>query len=527
MTKTAPNAAGELPFRTWTAIAPAIVAARRDWPTVRRLLEPHRDALVYGWREDAREDELRLGHVFLCAGEATAHLALIAAPSRQFRDFHTPAIKPRLTKAAVRLDDHLGDDKFLDDLCTRLASVTPFDPSTMPDAPDWLWVIQGYERYNLLADDERIVFPARWSGERPRLGLTRHVRIFDSHGRMGLMTRAGVITAPCRYAYLGDPDSRTGAACEASLDRVPNGLGPCDLIDTTGRRLNPPGIKVLAGSLSFGIGVAVREEDGAEGLKGFIAADGRLLGDIRWSRVARHHSGLALVKESATGLWGFVDQHGAIQIEPQFTSAAGFTNDRAAVSLPDSDGLFGLIDPSGKLVAPAVWRDIHCFNGNLFHVTDTDGAIGLVDEIGGIVIQPRHPTAEDQELIEDSHNFIRGHPFSLQRGKQLRERIEAALAGSETLAPIEGMLMPNAISDTELEAAGLLGVRVQVVADHLGKSRRIPLRGGDIGHIGWHYPVTGSIFDLAVEAPVTGLSTLPHGALGVPWRLLRRLGSTD
>ena len=66
------------------------------------------------------------------------------------------------------------------------------------------------------------------------------------------------------------------------------------------------------------------------------------------------------------------------------------------------------------------------------------------------------------------------------------------------------------------KAAGLLGARVQVVADHLGEGRCIPLRGGDIGRIGWHYPVNGSIFDLSVEAPVEGLSTLPHGALGVP-----------
>ena len=110
----------------------------------------------------------------------------------------------------------------------------------------------------------------------------------------------------------------------------------------------------------------------------------------------------------------------------------------------------------------------------------------------------------------------------MQRAKQLRERIEAALAGSDAPAPIAGMLMPNAISDTELEAAGLLGARVQVVADHLGEGRPVNLRGGDIGHIGRHYPVTGSLFDLTEEAPVTGLSTLPFGALGVPWRLLRR-----
>ena len=167
MTDPTSTASNELHFRVWTALAPRVVEARRDLDKVRSLLEPHRDAVVYGWREQDREVDLRLSHVFLSAGEATAHLALIGAPSRQFQDLDKPEIKPRRTKAAVRLGDHLGNDKFLDDLCIRLQSVTPYDPTTMPAAPDWLWVIEGYARYNLLAERGRIAVSARLVDQTP------------------------------------------------------------------------------------------------------------------------------------------------------------------------------------------------------------------------------------------------------------------------------------------------------------------------------------------------------------------------
>ena len=153
----------------------------------------------------------------------------------------------------------------------------------------------------------------------------------------------------------------------------------------------------------------------------------------------------------------------------------------------------------------------------------TDGKLGLIDEAGHVVIEPRHLTDKEKQAIEDNWNSIRRHPFTIERAKHLRARIEAALADGETLAPIAGMLMPNAISDTELEAAGLLGMRVEVIADHAGDDRLIPLRAGDRGRIGWHYPVTASLFDFTVEAPVEGLRALPHGSVGVPWRLLRRV----
>ena len=131
---------------------------------------------------------------------------------------------------------------------------------------------------------------------------TPHINIHDSHGRMGVLSRAGQLTVPCRFAYIGDADCYPPYAFEASEEAVPESLGACDIIDHTGKRLNPSGVKALAGTLWFGLAVVVREDD-PQGKQGFMASDGRLLGDIRWHALTRHNSRLALAQDPESKLW--------------------------------------------------------------------------------------------------------------------------------------------------------------------------------------------------------------------------------
>lgn len=49
---------------------------------------------------------------------------------------------------------------------------------------------------------------------------------------------------------------------------------------------------------------------------------------------------------------------------------------------------------------------------------------------------------------------------------------------------------------------------------------------GDVGSIFWQYPVSGSLFELAVEAPVMGLFGRDNQCLGVPWEALRQVISS-
>ena len=261
--------------------------------------------------------------------------------------------------------------------------------------------------------------------------------------------------------------------------------------------------------------------DGRSGLQGFIDGSGRLIGDIRWRKINRYHWGLAAVQDPATGLWGYIDKTGAIVIQPQFTSAGSFSGERAVVSTPDSNNRLGLIDETGALIVPAIWRGLKGFYGNFLAVTADDGAIGLVDHTGRIVIEPYHPTPAELERIEETRHFIREHPFSVRLAKELRARVEAALAGSDTLAPVAGMLTPRAVGNIELEAAGLWFRRVTVTTDFVTSGLRIHVKPGDTGYIGWHYPVNATLFDLTMEAPVQGLRALPNGCVGIPWSVLR------
>ena len=525
MSVSVPRHSAELPYRVWAALAPSLVEARQQWSKVSQLLAPHADAVVFSWWFVAY-GRRRLGHIFLWSGEATAYHALLRSPYRQVTCRLRPEPKPHIEMVPVRIGDHIGDAAFLDALCRRLASIAPYDPPWIPDFPDWLWHMHGHEHWNFLADDKGLVMPPGWTRRGSRLGpifcRTTHLRLIDGRGRMGLMAEDGRIALPCRYAYLSDPDCRTMVACEASEPTMPETLGACDIIDTQGRRTNPCGIKVLAGTLMNGRAVAVSDDENGERRMGYIASDGRPLGDIRWREVTQHWRSAAKVQDAATGLWGFVDSDGQVIIFPRFLEASMLSQGYAVVrpAFPDGAAL-GVIDKTGRLVVPAVWSDIQRLKGDAFMVTTADGASGAVDLEGRILIEPRTLTAVELAQIEEGNSLCRNHPFNRELAERLRKRVTVALCGSAGLAPLAG-LFGRSTDEQDLMNVGLWGERVVVTEDCIIHGR-IALAAGDTGTIGWHYPVSGSIFELGKEAPVEGLSVLPQASIGVPWRLLRRV----
>jgi hypothetical protein len=505
----------ELPFRVWAEVAAALT--ERNWnhdehdnrSRVRELLAPLVTGTVLLRR--AKDGTLRTDRVMLWSKEAKASAAYTKALF-----WPRPGEPLRVAEdVPVRIGDHLGDNKFVDAVDRRLHAWTPYDPAGLPDFPDWHW----YEdRNNLLIIDGRLVLPPGWECRGMKIGpifcRTTHVRLINGRGKMGLMSMDGTVTVPCRFAYLGDPDGWGRIlACEAHEREIPLHSGQCDIVDAKGVRLNPDGIKVQPGTLR-GYAIAFRENDRL-GHVGLIASDGTIVGGIRWRTVGEFEYDRARVEDATTGLRGFLDRAGAVVIPPTFEKAYPFDRGFAAVSPKGANGRFGLIDPQGKLVVPAVWKDLTWFLGNHWHVTAEDGAIGLIDSQGRIAIDPYHPSPEEQAQIEKSYHYRRGHPFAIALGQRLRVRIEAALAGSDTLAPIAG-LMTEA---SEFASSGLWSRSIALVVDH--PTLRGMAKAGDTGFIGWSYPASASIFDFSVEAPVEGLKAWPHGTIGIPWKLLR------
>ena len=191
----------------------------------------------------------------------------------------------------------------------------------------------------------------------------------------------------------------------------------------------------------------------------------------------------------------------------------------AVVSTPDSGGLLGLINANGDIVIEPVWSKLDWFLGKYFLVSDGE-ALGLIDNQGNTIIELYYPTREEDAEIEKARGSIRSHPFVRMLGEQLKEKI-AAIAPGGSLAPLTGVLSASWAGDIELTAAGLWGRKVELMADYRPEYMGRPIEAGSTGSISFYYPVTASIFDLSKEAPVLGLSILPHASIGVPWELLR------
>lgn len=82
------------------------------------------------------------------------------------------------------------------------------------------------------------------------------------------------------------------------------------------------------------------------------------------------------------GKWGYIDNTGKVQIEPQFEDAKPFSNGLAAVKMND---LWGYIDSTGQIVIDPVFLDANSMNeaGNAFVLTD-DNEWNLLELVAGI-----------------------------------------------------------------------------------------------------------------------------------------------
>lgn len=85
----------------------------------------------------------------------------------------------------------------------------------------------------------------------------------------------------------------------------------------------------------------------------------------------------------------------------------------------------------------------------------------------------------------------------------------------DSLASLEGVFDSNALT-RDLEEAGVWFMPIRLLRDK-SESLLHP-KAGETGRIFAEYPVSLSIFDLSVEAPVEGLASAPQAIVGVQWR---------
>jgi hypothetical protein len=120
-----------------------------------------------------------------------------------------------------------------------------------------------------------------------------------------------------------------------------------------------------------------------------------------YDAVGEFSTGLALVYDRATSLYGYVDKDGGIAIQPAYTDAWGFSEDLAAVRLPTGPRLYGYIDRHGEWVIQPQFADARPFSEGLAAAQSAStGTWGYVDATGTAVVEWRWDLAEpfDQSI---------------------------------------------------------------------------------------------------------------------------------
>ncbi|HEX8249890.1 MAG TPA: WG repeat-containing protein, partial [Pyrinomonadaceae bacterium] len=160
-------------------------------------------------------------------------------------------------------------------------------------------------------------------------------------------------------------------------------------------------------------------EDFSEGLAcvysdkgaGFIDPKGRVAIDFKFTYCRSFSEGLAAVY--VNDKYGFIDKTGKMIIEPQFAEVQPFSDGVAVVRVienPESsgkeerfkqgdnivavkEGLFGVIDKTGKFILPAKFTQLHDFSDGLALVNLSDNYLvhgntaywGYINKAGKIV----------------------------------------------------------------------------------------------------------------------------------------------
>lgn len=111
---------------------------------------------------------------------------------------------------------------------------------------------------------------------------------------------------------------------------------------------------------------------------------------------------LALVQDTKSGLYGYINGSGQYVAAPQFAEGSDiFVNGFALVKDADSK-LYGYIDKSGRIVIEPQYKNAGDFAENgLARVQDVESSLwGYIDESGQFVVQPQYSTASDFHIMD-------------------------------------------------------------------------------------------------------------------------------
>lgn len=112
----------------------------------------------------------------------------------------------------------------------------------------------------------------------------------------------------------------------------------------------------------------------------------------KWESISNYSEGLAAVLDS-NGKWGFIDRTGRLVIPGQWDVVGSFSEGLAEVE--KALDKCGFIDKTGKVVITCNWNLARPFKEGLAHVVDANSKDGYIDKMGKVVIPCKWEGAGD------------------------------------------------------------------------------------------------------------------------------------
>ncbi|ARK32297.1 WG repeat-containing protein [Halalkalibacter krulwichiae] len=124
-----------------------------------------------------------------------------------------------------------------------------------------------------------------------------------------------------------------------------------------------------------------------------INRDGHIVQSYPYASMMSYSEGLIAFAKTYQDNWGYVDEQGTVMIEPQFTYALPFQNERAIVNAAEGiDNQYGLINRDASYILPPTYQDMtqlgngrvavgrafdpeRPFTGSRYGIATTDGSV--------------------------------------------------------------------------------------------------------------------------------------------------------
>lgn len=163
-----------------------------------------------------------------------------------------------------------------------------------------------------------------------------------THKGFKVIDESGKETTPRAYSFIGD--YQEGRALIADMDEFGQYL--YGYLNRRGKEVLP--IEYVAASNFSGGKAVVKNKDGTYSLIGLA---GKIINTYSYAFVGNYGEGLLTFQKVDGGKFGYIDEMGEIVIEPQFSEAQAFSQDRAIVTMSeDLHGKYGLIDRKGQFM---------------------------------------------------------------------------------------------------------------------------------------------------------------------------------